>query len=276
MISIFQLNDNYKKAIGGFASGIVNSTIFYPVDALRTRYFVKKDMPQNLSYLMNGIGFNTLTSGFKTMVSYGGQEFAKEEFLKLGYNQKYSQFYSSICTGLAFSVITTPINVIKVPLQTSAKTNVASVISHVYNKHGLGGFYRGGLPLALRDFSWAVSYFTMYGFVKNQCDEMMPTPHFYKQNEIISSLTSGVVSAAVAYPFDGMRLFRQYHKMDADTMAGFWESFKMTSSNIKSFKIGISRVTLSVFLNHISYLMIKDFLSYDVAKDQIKVENNKY
>lgn len=266
-LSIFQINDNFKKAIGGFVSGIVNSTIFYPVDALRTRYFVKKDMPSNLSFLMNGIGFNTLTSGFKTMVSYGGQEYMKEELIKLGFNYRYSQFYSSIGTGLAFSVITTPINVIKVPLQTSSKMTVHKSITYTYNKYGLTGFYRGGLPLVLRDFFWAISYFTTYGFIKEKIDDLMPDLYFYKQSEIISSLSSGVISATVAYPFDGMRLFRQYHKMDADTMAGFWESFKLTSSNIKSFKIGISRVTFSVFLNHITYLMIKDFLSYDVQKD---------
>ena len=267
-LSIFSLNDNYKKAIGGLTSGIINATIFYPVDALRTRYFIKGEKPQNLSFLTNGIGFNMITSGFKTMITYGGQEYMKEELLKRNYSSKQSQIYSSIGTGLVFSIMTAPVNVIKVPLQTSAKTTVTSIVKDVYGKYGLLGFYRGGLPLCIRDFNWAVSYFTTYGYFENYFNGLVPNPHFYKQNEMLSMVSSGIISATIAYPFDGMRLYRQYHKHDYDIMKGFWESFKMTKSNLQSFKIGITRVTCSVFLNHITYLMIKDFLSYDVAEKE--------
>jgi len=255
-------NDNLRKIKSGFFSGLINSTMFYPIDVMRVRYFFGKNIPQHktTSAFTNGMAFNTITYSCKSVLTYGGQEYFKEQYLKTGYNQKYSQIYSSLTLGVIYSLASAPINAIKTPMQTSlSNTSWFQVSKNIYKKYGLNGFYRGASPLITRDMIWVNIYFMLYGFTKFHYEHLLPKSIFPKQNDTLASATSAMVSAVAVYPLDGMRLYRQHHQHDFNIWHGFKKSFELTSSNQKSFFTGIFRVTASVVVNHMLYLTLKDW-----------------
>ena len=252
--------DNLRKIKSGFCSGLVNSTMFYPIDVMRVRYFFGKNMPQQKTAFTNGMLFNTMTYSCKSVLTYGGQEYFKEQYLKTGYDQKYSQIYSSLTLGVFYSLASAPVNAIKTPMQSSlTNTSWISVSKNIYQNYGFSGFYRGASPLIARDMLWVNIYFMLYGFTKFHYERFLPNPLFKKQNDTLASATSAMVSAIAVYPLDGMRLYRQHHQHDFNIWHGLKKSFELTTSNGKSFFTGIFRVTASVVVNHISYLMLKDW-----------------
>jgi len=77
---------------------------------------------------------------------------------------------SSSLTGIGLGVVAAPINSIKVPLQASTgasgRLTVFSVVRDINDKHGIQGFWRGGLGIVLRDTSWCCVYFPLYAHLK--------------------------------------------------------------------------------------------------------------
>lgn len=252
--------DEIKSSyFSGITTGAINSTIFYPIDICRVRLFLKRS--GNIGHVRsfsNGLLFNVFTGAIKNSATYPTHDMFKR-ILK---NKGFSEVYSGLCTGITLSLIGNPINAIKVPMQTSIKkTTALQVTRNIYNNYGLKGFYRGGFGLFLRDVTWAGVYFPCYSFIHHHLNNSFRFKQkFNKQNEIISSLIAGVASMSVAYPFDGMRLYRQHHTKDFNIWHGLRESFKLTPKNIKSFSTGLVRVPLSTTFSHIFYLYVKEFL----------------
>ena len=183
------------------------------------------------------------------------QDVSKNYFKDKGYDRKNSQILSSIVTGGILGSIATPINAIKVPLQTSLeRTSFLTVSKNIMKIHGPLGFYRGGSIIFCRDVTWSFFYFTSYDFI-----------NFYINNKIISSFVGGMISTAVTYPLDGMRLYKQHYFNQTNNVktynawAGLIESFKLTRSNMISFSSALIRVPISITISHMSYLY---YLSY--------------
>ena len=250
--------DTSKKLTSGLITGAANTVLFYPIDVLRVRLFLKhRSVSTGLS---NGLSFSVLAGAIKNLATYPVQEIIQSGLAQTRLSEKSTQVYSGMLTGIVASVVGNPINAIKVPLQSShTKKSTYQVVSTIYKNYGVSGFFRGGWGLFARDFSWATVYFSSYGFSLWHVNQLI-TPRFNKQNEIVASLFSGAASMVVAYPFDGMRLYRQYHKNDYNIWHGFRASLKPTAANIRSFTTGLVRVPLSITFSHISYLAVKEWL----------------
>lgn len=233
------------KYFSCIVSGIITTAIFQPVDALRTRYFFGNPTFR-LSALYNGFVFNTGTSVLKLSASYPTQEFISE---RLPISPLYRESISGLIAGLTLSLVSTPINTIKIPLMANAQNNVFSVTKQIYSGYGLTGFYRGGIGTLMRDGVWNGIYF----------------PIFYKLNErlenrFISSTLAGAFALCFSYPFDGIRMYRQNDKQNYNFWYGFKYSFNRSPENLKSFAICMTRVPLYVASSHYIYLFSNDFI----------------
>jgi hypothetical protein len=102
------------------------------------------------------------------MLVFPTQECLKDLLIQKNINKYNSEFYASIMSGLLVSLVGTPINVIKTPLQSCHNNKIFPVIKIVYNQYGLKGFYRGGLSTLLRDVSWNSIYFPLYKYINEK------------------------------------------------------------------------------------------------------------
>jgi len=247
--------ENTNKFISGSLVGLANTAIFYPIDVIRVRTFFRKErlVGNSTHTLFNGLYFTLWTGCLRNMATYPTQEILCETIKSHGqYSEGQAQFYSGLITGSLIGLIGNPINSVKVPMQAS-KTKISSwmVARNIYQNYGIGGFYRGGVGIFLRDMSWAGVYFPAYQYLNQKLNN----------HHLPSSLLAGGMSMMVAYPFDGMRLYRQHHLNDYNLWHGFRESFRWNGHNLKSFMVGFTRVPLSVTFCHLSYLYICDWLN---------------
>ena len=269
------MNDNTKKVLSGIGTGFLNTLLFHPLDTLRVRYFFGKGAPLKASSYVNGILFNSVATSIKITSTYASQEYFKEELLKSNFDSKQSQMISGFLTGGLIAIIGVPINTIKVPLQESKRNGSWSTISkNIYRDFGVKGFYRGSMPLITRDIVWSNVYFPLFGFAQYHIDRYLnknknaepknnkTNSYLTRKTDILASMIASPIAAAVAYPFDGMRMYMQHpNSASYGIFHGFLESLKNTAHNKRSFAIGILRAALSVNFSHISYLLLKDFMS---------------
>ena len=229
-------------------SGASSALIFHPIDSLRSRYlFGNKNM--SIRALYNGIMFNTLSTIIKQCATFPTQEFIKKKLANTPMSILQQNLISGLLSGIFLSIVSTPINTIKVPLMISAKSNTPSVIKNIYSTYGIRGFYRGGASTIARDSIWNTIYFPLFGYTNNIID-----------NRFISSIIAGTCSLCVSYPFDGIRMFRQNNKNNYNFWHGFKYAFNTSPENIKSFSVCLIRVPLSIAISHYIYLKSNDIL----------------
>jgi hypothetical protein len=201
----------------------------------------------SLSALYNGITFGIGTNIIKLCAVYPTQEFIKGKMVNTSLSQCLQNSLSGLISGVVLSLVTTPINTIKVPLMISAKSNVRSTVKYIYNTHGLKGFGRGGIGTLIRDITWNTIYFPLFAFLNDRLN-----------NKFGSSIIAGSCAMCISYPFDGIRMFRQNNKNNYNFWYGFKYSFNRSSENLKSFGVCMIRVPLSVASSHYMYLKCND------------------
>lgn len=234
----------------GAMVGMAQAIVFHPIDLIRIRYFLKKQELGHPRTWFNGMLFNIKSTAIKQMAVFPTQELLKE---RCG----GSDVWSGLAAGALLGSIACPINAIKTPQQAS-KTQRGSflVAKHIYDRNGLMGFYRGGLGIFLRDFTWAGVYFPLYSWLDSNIFNSIQDRHLKK---VGSSISAASIAMIAAYPFDGSRLYRQHHygEKNYHFWHGFKKSFELTPSNFKSFTTGMIRVPLATTFCHMLYLYLQ-------------------
>lgn len=243
-----------RSYFNGLVTGLVQATVFHPIDLIRVRLFLKKDVGSYHTWF-NGLSFNLTANAVKQMAVFPTHDLIKKRF--------HSEITGSICSGALMGALSCPINSIRVPLQMShnGKTTY-QVVQQIVERHGISGFYRGGSAIFLRDLCWASAYFPLFSCLQTQFNHRLPSdlveqhPHLIK---VGSSIMAGVVGMMVAYPFDGSRLYRQHNFGDKNYTfwCGFKKSFSLSEANLKSFTAGIIRVPLATTFSHMLYLKLQ-------------------
>ena len=243
--------DTTNMYIAGCLSGAITTAAFHPLDAIRVRLFYDYKSMGNIASFYNGIGFNITTGCIKNMLVYPTQEHFKNILTKKGYTKYESEIYSSIWSGFLLSTASTPINVIKIPLQSNVVKHSAShMAKEIYSKYGLLGFYRGGMGTFVRDLSWNCTYFPLFRYINDNITD----------NKILSSILAGSVSMTVSYPFDGVRLYRQNNNKNYNFWYGFFRAFNWSYANFKSYGMSLLRIPISTTVSHMCYLYISQWL----------------
>lgn len=244
-----------KSYLNGLVAGLAQATIFHPIDLIRVRYFLRKDIGSYRTWF-NGLSFNLGANSIKQMAVFPTHDLIKKRF--------QSEIVGSICSGALMGVISCPINSVRVPLQMSKNGKTTyQVVQQILHRHGIIGFYRGGSAIFLRDLCWASAYFPLYSTLQTRFNQSISSNLTQKNHscaiKVGSSILAGVVGMMVAYPFDGSRLYRQHHfgEKDHTFWYGFRKSFSLSKSNIKSFTAGIIRVPLATTFSHMLYLKLQ-------------------
>lgn len=225
-------------------SGAATAAVFHPIDSLRIRIFYK----QNASWLslMDGFGFNVTTTLIKGVISYPLRDTFKNKLLLHNFSEVNSSILSSVGSGIVLGLFSTPINVIKVPLQAGHHSKMNNVIKHIYRERGLIGFMNGGVATLMRDTVWTMTYFPLYEFILKN----------YTENKLSASLAAGSLAMNFAYPFDGIRLYRQHGKVNYNFWHGFFVALRWNKPNLKSFGIAMIRVPAATSFMHMFYLYL--------------------
>jgi hypothetical protein len=247
----FSVSMTEAKYLSGFLTGAASTLIFHPFDALRIRLFYDTKEIGGIRSLYNGLKFNVATSCMKNMLTYPTHDYILER-LQNNYTPYWADIYSSFLTGLLLSSASTPINVIKIPLQASGdKQRAIDIGRDIYRRYGVTGFYRGGLATFCRDVLWNTIYFPLFRFVNERVTN----------NKTASSVFSGMVTMTITYPFDGIRLYRQNNKNNYNFWYGFMYSFNRSRENIRSYGVSLVRIPLATTFSHMLYLYLSEKLS---------------
>ena len=229
------MSNNLEKYKVGLVAGTLQTMMVYPFDVIRIRLFTKEMIGR---WFYNGIIFTLITNIIKTGLYYPTQDIISSY---LGSNR---QITTNFIVGTLTGLITTPINAVKIPLQMSCNNKFQNVIREIYKKYGLGGFMRGAVPICLRDAIWTIVYFSMFNRANGH------------EHILLASLSSSLVATTLAYPFDGSRICMQHHRHQHSFWYGFKESLQLKQSNIKSFVVGNTRVSIATCIGHYTYLKL--------------------
>lgn len=234
-------------------SGTITTLIFQPIDALRTKLFFadKRLLIQNISpkSLYNGILFAIPAQITKLCATFPIQTMIHDQLNKTQLTELQKNISSGMIAGLTLAMVSTPINAIKIPLMQNSDNKFMDVTKTVYDKYGLKGFYRGGMATMCRDIIWNTLYFPIFNAINEK----------YK-NRFFASSIAGCCALVIAYPFDGIRMYRQNNKANYNFWYGFKYAFNTSPENIKSFILCFFRVPLAIAIGHYLYLFSNDSL----------------
>lgn len=234
-----------KKYISCIISAVI-STLLQPLDASRMKLFFGDKMP-TIKAAYNGCTFNYITHILKHSASYPTQEYVKNKLDHLP--SFYREPLSGMIAGAILAIVSTPINVVKVPLITNQENRAIQLIRQIYKVDGLTGFFKGGIGTLMRDVVWSGVYFPAFYFINKKID-----------NRFMSSMLSASLAVCFSYSFDGIRLYKQNNKVNYDFWYGFRKSFNMSVENKQSFLLAILRVPISIACSHYVYLKCNDIL----------------
>ena len=120
-------------------------------------------------------------------------------------------FLAGASHGLTSVVVGQPLDTIKSRMQgmpNEAKNNSFTVARHVFEKEGIRGLYRGGLPIFIGGSLMRSAQFGVSGTVKSKLDESaIPLPHFSKV--VIAGMAGGIGRGIVEVPADFLKIRKQ-------------------------------------------------------------------
>ena len=120
-------------------------------------------------------------------------------------------FLAGASHGLTSVVVGQPLDTIKCRMQgmpNEATSNSLTVARHVFEKEGIRGLYRGGLPIFIGGSLMRSAQFGVSGTVKSKLDESaVYLPHFAKV--VIAGMAGGIGRGIVEAPADLMKVRKQ-------------------------------------------------------------------
>lgn len=169
--------------LGGMVQASLVTVTGYPLDLTKARLQTKM-YPDTMSCLINtvknegilGLYRGSSMTWISHMVKRPIQYPVSENFKKKITNSKYSTFYNYLiggATGAMGSIFGTPLQVVKIAMQTSEKQKLDQYhadksknswyyIKHNYHANGISSFYRGFLPTVAKDMVFGMSFIGTY------------------------------------------------------------------------------------------------------------------
>uniref|UniRef100_A0A915DZC0 H15 domain-containing protein n=1 Tax=Ditylenchus dipsaci TaxID=166011 RepID=A0A915DZC0_9BILA len=200
----------------GAMAGACGAASVYPIDLIKTRMqnqrsniyrnsldcfkkVIKFEGPRGL---YRGLVPQLMGIAPEKAVLLFMNDFTRSKLSSNGQISTTSQIIAGGCSGACQSLVSNPLEIVKVRLQTvgeisnSAKLNAFTVIREL----GISNLYRGLQACLIRDISFASMYFPVYGYAKkstsNEKGENGPLSMF------LSALVAGSPAAFFATPAD--------------------------------------------------------------------------
>lgn len=198
----------------------------FPVDTLKTRMQMGKEIDWSLGALYGGVGGSLIGQ-----VPYGVLTFGSYEIYKKGLLEKFSDAPPVLMVALAAilgdvtgSGWLCPSEVVKQQIQGGMYSDTMSAVKSIWKKKGFPGFYQGYFGGLARDVPFRVSQLTSYEVTKKvylkQKKKMMQTDEDLELSPVdtaICGAIAGTFSAAVTCPLDR---FKTLLMTDSETYGG--------------------------------------------------------
>ncbi|XP_034004532.1 mitoferrin-1 [Trematomus bernacchii] len=205
----------------GAVAGILEHTVMYPVDSVKTRMQSLQPSPnaqykgvyQALKTIIQTEGVLRPLRGLNiTMIGAGPAHaiyFACYERVKRSLSDvMQSKGNSHLANGLAGSVATVlhdavmnPAEVVKQRMQmyNSPYRGLWDCVQTVTRKEGLGAFYRSYSTQLTMNIPFQAVHFMIYELMQEQLN---PHRHYHPGSHIVSGAAAGAISAAITTPLD--------------------------------------------------------------------------
>ncbi|CAF4058654.1 unnamed protein product [Rotaria sp. Silwood2] len=202
--------------IAGAASAFVTTTLYQPLDFLKTQIQEPKDGISKRSirsitkYTMHQYSTFRLWRGLTPSLFRAVPGSALYFHLLNSLKEKIPKsqqtvFVNGVCGALArcaADLVVFPFTLIKARLESSRYTtmNMIAIIKHVYSMHGLQGFYTGLLPTLARDLPFSGIYYMSYH---------IPSHKNWITSQASISIAAGLIASFITQPADVIKTYRQ-------------------------------------------------------------------
>jgi solute carrier family 25 iron transporter 28/37 len=211
--------------IAGAAAGILEHTIIYPVDVIKTRMqclkpdpnarytgildaFVKIVKNEGIFRPVRGMGVVALGAGPAHALYFSCYEFIKNNFsrgLKPG-EAHLTNFMAGCFATLLHDAVMVPSDVIKQRLQmyNSPYTGAINCIVKTTQKEGLKAFYRSYFTQICMNIPFQTTHLVTYDALQSKLN---PKREYHPLSHCISGAVSGALAAAITTPLDVCKTF---------------------------------------------------------------------
>ena len=216
----------YSKLIGSSLAGILEVTIFHPLDTISKRlmsneqkvnffynsnikniiFDTKKLSLNDVPRLYNGIGFSYMHRFSQRMYTYGGQPILKDK-IKNNFNmdKKSERIKCETIAGIIIGAgesIFMPFDILKIKKQTNPESFNNRSILQIFKKEGLNNYYKGFNITTARNMVAIGNLYFMNSFIReNYYNESNQRNLNFNQYLSISFLTTNI-SIILTSPFD--------------------------------------------------------------------------
>lgn len=246
-----------SQAIAGAFAGILEHTVMYPIDTLKTRMQILKDSKNEISgsvfknvyqisknegwlSLWRGITSVVIGAGPAHAVYFGTYEYVKKQLI---INHKDSNILEIGIAGSAATItseaLMNPFDVIKQRMQIyDKKTNLFKIINEIIKKEGFKSFYYSYPTTIMMTIPFTALNFIVY---ESSIKFINPDGHHDPLKHCISGGIAGGISSALTTPLDVIKTFLQTDGADlkitkfskatqyiwnVEGFAGFWKGLR--------------------------------------------------
>ncbi|KAK0121936.1 hypothetical protein ONS95_010210 [Cadophora gregata] len=220
-----------QTIIAGGAAGGVESLLTYPTEYIKTqqqllrkpagiaisplRLFLNTVRTQGFAPLYNGAGVVCVSNASKSAVRFFAFELTRRQLIvnpKTGLTTPSGNLIAGLVAGITESVtVVTPGETIKTKLIDDRNRpggpqyrSTLSAIFHLIRTEGIGGFYRGVVPVTLKQSSNAVVRFTSYNLLLGQAKAA-----FGEKRKgwatVVAGAGAGLVTVYATMPMDNVK-----------------------------------------------------------------------
>ena len=224
------MNDNiYTKLIGSGIAGLLESSIFHPLDTTSKRLMsnqdkliirgsksnlyniifqtnINKNIIYQLKSLYNGITFSLMHRITQRMYSYGGQpilrQYIDKKYIPKTKNERIICETISGCIIGTGEIFLMPLDVLKIKKQTNIDTFNKRSLYQIIKQENYNNYYKGISINALRNFVAIGNFFLINSAIREYIFEKDKQWELKFKEYVLTSLCSSIVSITISAPFD--------------------------------------------------------------------------
>lgn len=155
-------------------------------------------------------------------------------------------FLNAGMTRIINTGVNNPLTVVKTKFEVVGKNEYKSIgqaISHIYQRDGIRGFYKGIVTTLMRDVPWSGIQYASYKFGIDTYKAMYPEKNVKTQPLVVSMIAaaSSALAVVITYPFDNLRVRYQCYDLSDQKFNKPSELVKkiFKEEGIKGFYLGL-------------------------------------
>lgn len=207
----------YHQLIAGAFAGIMEHSVMFPIDALKTRIqsahtnsisnnlvaqITKISSAEGTLALWKGVQSVILGAGPAHAVYFGTYEFCKSQLVKdsdIALHQPLKIAFSGAMATITSDALMNPFDTIKQRMQLNTQSKVWPIAKSIYQKEGLSAFYTSYPTTIAMNIPFTALNFVIY---ESSTSILNPSGKYNPFLHCICGGLSGTVSAAITTPLD--------------------------------------------------------------------------